>query len=90
MTNKTIKFINYAIENGVDTIEHGAAMDEETVKLSVTPTTYEMYEDDSFVLEVNNDNGEVLAVEYMDKKHIKFADSLYDLFMNSTPIWYQD
>lgn len=46
--------------------------------------------DDSFVLEVNNDNGEILAVEYMDKKHIKFADSLYDLFMNSTPIWYQD
>lgn len=46
--------------------------------------------DDAFVLEVNNETGEVLAVEYMDKKHEKFADSLYDLFMNSTPIWYQD
>ncbi len=46
--------------------------------------------DDSFALEVNNDNGEVLAVEYMDKKHVKFADSLYDLFMNSTPVWYKE
>lgn len=46
--------------------------------------------DDAFVLEVNNETGEVLAVEYMDKRHEKFADSLYDLFMNSTPIWYQD
>ncbi len=45
--------------------------------------------DDSFVLEVNNETGEVLAVEYMDKKHEKFADSLYDLFMNSNPIWYE-
>ncbi|MCR5517834.1 MAG: SecY-interacting protein Syd [Lachnospiraceae bacterium] len=46
--------------------------------------------DDSFVLEINNENGEILAVEYMDKKHFKFADSLRDLFMNSKPIWYQD
>lgn len=46
--------------------------------------------DDFFVLEVNNDNGEVIAVEYMDKKYVKFADSLYDLFMNSTPVWYQN
>lgn len=46
--------------------------------------------DDSFVLEINNETGEVLAVEYMDKRHEKFADSLYDLFMNATPIWYQD
>lgn len=46
--------------------------------------------DDSFVLEVNNDNGEVIAVEYMDKKCVRFADSLYDLFMNSTPVWYQN
>lgn len=46
--------------------------------------------DDSFVLEVNNDNGEVIAVEYMDKKHLKFADSLYELFMNSAPIWYKE
>ena len=46
--------------------------------------------DDSFILEVNNKTGEVLAVEYMDKKHEKFAESLYDLFMNATPIWYQD
>ncbi|MBQ2803887.1 MAG: SecY-interacting protein Syd [Lachnospiraceae bacterium] len=46
--------------------------------------------DDAFVLEVNNETGEVLAVEYMDKRHEKFANSLYDLFMNATPIWYQD
>ena len=46
--------------------------------------------DDSFILEVNNENGEVLAVEYMDKKHIKIANSLYDLFMNSKPIWYEE
>ena len=46
--------------------------------------------DDSFILEVNNKTGEVLAVEYMDKEHEKFAESLYDLFMNATPIWYQD
>ncbi len=45
--------------------------------------------DDSFALEVNNETGEVLAVEYMDKKHEKFADSLYDLFMNAKPIWYK-
>lgn len=46
--------------------------------------------DDSFALELNNDNGEILAVEYMDQKHVKFADSLYDLFMNSTPVWYEE
>lgn len=45
--------------------------------------------DDSFILEVNNENGEVLAVEYMDKRHVKIANSLYDLFMNSKPIWYE-
>ncbi len=45
--------------------------------------------DDSFALEVNNETGEVLAVEYMDKRHEKFADSLYDLFMNAKPIWYE-
>lgn len=44
--------------------------------------------DDSYILEINNETGEVLAVEYMDKRHEKFADSLYDLFMNSKPIWY--
>ena len=46
--------------------------------------------DDSFALELNNDNGEILAVEYMDQKHVKFADSLYDLFMNSTPVRYEE
>lgn len=46
--------------------------------------------DDSFTLELNNENGEILAVEYMDKKHYKFADSLCDLFMNSKPIWYRE
>ena len=34
------------------------------------------YKADSFALELNNDNGEILAVEYMDQKHVKFADSL--------------
>ncbi len=29
-----------------------------------------------------NETGEALAVEYIDKKHIKIADSLYDLSMN--------
>lgn len=46
--------------------------------------------DDSYILEINNETGEVLAVEYMDKRHEKFADSLYHLFMNATPIWYKD
>lgn len=46
--------------------------------------------DDSYILEINNETGEVLAVEYMDKRHEKFADSLYDLFMNATPIWYEN
>ncbi len=46
--------------------------------------------DDAYILEVNNETGEVLAVEYMDKRHEKFAESLYDLFMNTTPVWYQD
>lgn len=46
--------------------------------------------DDSYILEVNNETGEVLAVEYMDKRHEKFVDSLYDLFMNAIPIWYED
>lgn len=45
--------------------------------------------DDSYILEVNNESGEVLAVEYMDKRHIKIANSLYDLFMNAKPIWYE-
>lgn len=46
--------------------------------------------DDSYILEINNETGEVLAVEYMDKRHEKFADSLYHLFMDATPIWYKD
>ncbi len=46
--------------------------------------------DDSFILEVNNETGEVLAVEYMDKSYVKIANSLYDLFINSNPIWYKD
>ncbi len=45
--------------------------------------------DDSFILEVNNETGEVLAVEYMDKTHVKLADSLYDLFMNAKPVWFE-
>ncbi len=46
--------------------------------------------DDSFIIEVNNKNGEVLAVEYMDKRHVKIADSLYDLFMKAIPEWYEE
>ncbi len=46
--------------------------------------------DDSFVLEIDNENGEILAVEYMDKKHIRFAGSLRELFLNSKPVWYQE
>ncbi len=44
---------------------------------------------DSYALEINNETGEILAVEYMDKRHEKFADSLYGLFMNAKPIWYE-
>lgn len=46
--------------------------------------------DDSFIIEVNNKTGEVLAVEYMDKRHVKIADSLYDLFMRAIPEWYEE
>ncbi len=46
--------------------------------------------DDSFIIEVNNKTGEVLAVEYMDKRHVKIADSLYDLFMKAIPEWYEE
>ncbi len=45
--------------------------------------------DDSYILEVDNENGQVLAVEYMDKNYVKIANSLYDLFMNFNPIWYE-
>lgn len=43
--------------------------------------------DDGFVLEVNNDTGEAFAVEYEDKRHVKIANSIYDLFMNAKPIY---
>jgi len=46
--------------------------------------------DDSFIIEVNNKTGEVLAVEYMDKRHVKIANSLYDLFMKAIPEWYEE
>ena len=45
--------------------------------------------DDSFIIEVNNKTGEVLAVEYMDKRHVKIEDTLYDLFVKATPEWYE-
>lgn len=43
--------------------------------------------DDSFLIEVNNATGEVYAVEYMDRKNVKIADSIYDLLMNGKPLW---
>lgn len=43
--------------------------------------------DDSYLIEVNNDTGEVFAVEYMDRKNVKIADSIYGLLMNGKPIW---
>lgn len=46
--------------------------------------------DDSFIIEVNNKTGEVLAVEYMDKRHVKISNSLYDLFMKAIPEWYEE
>ena len=37
-----------------------------------------------------NENIRDLPYQYMDQKHVKFADSLYDLFMNSAPVWYEE
>lgn len=43
--------------------------------------------DDSFLIEVNNATGEVYAVQYMDRKNVKIAKSVYDLLMNGKTVW---
>ncbi len=42
---------------------------------------------DSYLVQVNNDTGEVTAVEVMDKRSVKLADSIEDLLMNMKGIW---
>jgi len=42
---------------------------------------------DSYLVHVNNDTGEVTAVEVMDKRSIKLADSIEDLLYNMKGIW---
>lgn len=42
---------------------------------------------DSYLVQVNNDTGEVTAVEVMDKRSIKLADSIEDLLYNMKGIW---
>ncbi len=37
---------------------------------------------DSYLLEVNNNTGEVFAIEVMDKKSVKLADSIEELLIN--------
>lgn len=43
--------------------------------------------DDSFLVQVNNDTGEVTAVEVMDKVSIKLANSIEELLRNMKGIW---
>ncbi len=43
--------------------------------------------DDSYIFEVDNTTGEVWAVEYMDKKAYKVAESIKDLLLTIKPIW---
>ena len=43
--------------------------------------------DDSFLVHVNNDTGEVTAVEVMDKISVKLADSIEELLLNMKGIW---
>lgn len=42
---------------------------------------------DSYLVQVNNDTGEVTAVEVMDKRSVKLADSIENLLMNMKGIW---
>ncbi|MBQ3565566.1 MAG: SecY-interacting protein Syd [Oscillospiraceae bacterium] len=42
---------------------------------------------DSYLVQVNNDTGEVTAVEVMDKRSVKLADSIEELLMNMKGIW---
>lgn len=43
--------------------------------------------DDSFLVHVNNDTGEVTAVEVMDKRSVHLADSIEELLCNMKGIW---
>lgn len=42
---------------------------------------------DSYLVQVNNDTGEVTAVDVMDKISVKLADSIEELLFNMKGIW---
>ena len=42
---------------------------------------------DSYLVQVNNDTCEVTAVDVMDRRSVKLADSIEDLLMNMKGIW---
>ncbi len=42
---------------------------------------------DSYLVQVNNDSGEVTAVDVMDKRSFHLADSIEELLMNMKGIW---
>lgn len=42
---------------------------------------------DSYLVEVNNETGEVMAVEVQEKKSMKLADSIEELLKNMKGIW---
>lgn len=42
---------------------------------------------DSYLIQVNNDTGEVTAVDVMDKRSVKLADSIEELLVNMKGIW---
>ncbi len=42
---------------------------------------------DSYLVQVNNDTGEVTAVEVMDKRSVHLADSIEELLCNMKGIW---
>ncbi|MBQ7046986.1 MAG: SecY-interacting protein Syd [Oscillospiraceae bacterium] len=44
-------------------------------------------EDDSYLVHVDNDTGEVFAVQNFDKVSIKIADSIEELLLNMKGIW---
>ena len=42
---------------------------------------------DSYLVQVNNDTGEVTAVDVMEKISVKLADSIEELLINMKGIW---
>ncbi len=42
---------------------------------------------DSYLVQVNNDTGEVTAVDVMDKRSVKLANSIEELLVNMKGIW---